>query len=180
MIRKNIIFLILICVFANIVFADQDYYSFSAISAKGWEREVIDSKEVITVDSSLETGYIDLDVPQDGNYQLYISLFHEWREYTPFIYFEVVDCKKKRYSGYLFSEPRWYFLPGEGRWEIRASSADPFWFLHKGKLKVKFWVGARNSCWDNKETGIEGKVAIDRFMLIPVNMHNKEQLSPEA
>ncbi len=170
--RIKIFFLIFICIciFSSVCYTENSYYSVAAIDALGgWRKDKIDDKDVILTDKADTKGYIELEVPEDGFYQLYVSLYHSWRKYCPFLYFEVIDSKGKFYSSYIFSEPRWYLERGRGRWEFRSPTACPFLYLAKGKLKIKFWPESKKSCWDQKEAPMEGEVAIDKFVLIRVD-----------
>ena len=80
-------------------------------------------------------------------------------------------------ADYVFSEQRLYLKPGGGRWEYRSPSASPFWYLHSGRAKVKFWADAKNDCWQGKDVAMEGKIFVEKFVLIPVDMKQMRQLS---
>ena len=107
-------------------------------SAGKWEKVMFGEKEVIATDKAEAKQTIEIDIPEDGCYQLYVRLYHEWRECCPFVYIKIVDSKYKSYSNCLFSETRWYMPQDQGRWEYRSPSAEPFWSLHKGRAKISF------------------------------------------
>ena len=134
-------------------------------------------KEVIATDKAEAKQTIEIDIPEDGCYQLYVRLYHEWRECCPFVYIKIVDSKYKSYSNCLFSETRWYMPQDQGRWEYRSPSAEPFWSLHKGRAKISFFVKAVNSCWENKTVSMEGRLFIDEFILVRVDTHNMIQVN---
>ena len=168
------------CVICLVLHAEQSFYSFPATDAKGsWQIGKIGDKNVILTEKANEKGYITIDVPKDGYYQLYISLYHSWRKYCPFLYIDVVDSKGKHYSNYTFSEPRWYLEAGKGRWEFRSPSAFPFWHLHEGKLKMEFWLVSKNSPWVLRRASVEGEVAIGKFVLIPIEKNKMIQMNPD-
>lgn len=150
--------------------------SFSTVDATGsWQKGQIGNKYVILTDMANSVEHIDIHVPEDGFYQLYISLHHNWKKYCPFLYIEAVDSKRKKYCGYIFSEPRWYMKSKAGRWEMRSPSAGPFWYLHKGRLKLKFWLESKSSPWERKDSPMEAQVAIHNFILLRINKSKMEQ-----
>ena len=131
-----------------------------------WEHEQLDKREVISTDQAKNAATVLIDVPNDGNYQLLVSLYHNWREYCPFLYFKAKDSQGFIFSDYIFSESRFYMPIGKGRWEYRSPSASPYWYLHKGRAKIKFWVESKNDCWEGRDMPMEAKVYIDKFLLI--------------
>ncbi|MFH2136960.1 MAG: hypothetical protein ABII88_00440 [Candidatus Omnitrophota bacterium] len=174
--RASIIALFLVLLAVSGTLAEPQSYSFAAIKANGaWDKAKIDDREAIITDKAKANAYIKIEVPQDGIYQLYIGLYHNWRKFCPYLYVEAVDSNRKKFSGYVYSEPRWYMEKGQGRWEFRSPSATPFWRLTKGEMKIKFWLVAMNSCWEHKEVEVEDLVAVDEFVLIPFNENTRIQ-----
>ncbi|MBU1044849.1 MAG: hypothetical protein KJ915_10690 [Candidatus Omnitrophica bacterium] len=180
---KRIFKIIIICGFVLVLFsgkalkAEQDSYNFPVENCSGnWDKQTIEGKKVISTNVSGKIAQIDLIVPEDGYYQLYISLYHCWQEFTPFVFFKAKDIKGKRFEANVFSEPRWYLDPGQGRWEYRCISGNPYWQLSKGILSVKFWIGSRLSCWeDDNQTSVESFIAIDCFILKKINQETMSQ-----
>ncbi|MBI4846214.1 MAG: hypothetical protein HY810_07065 [Candidatus Omnitrophica bacterium] len=166
-------------VFNNcIVYAQETNFRFPANVATGsWQVSEIEGKEVITTAESDAFEQINIMVPKEGNYQLYVSLYHRWIEFAPFLYARIVDSKGKVHHSYVFSEPRWYLEKGQGRWEYRCFSAEPYWHLPKGRLKIKFWVKAKRSSWKQDDVPMPADISIGDFVLVPVNEQTNEQLN---
>ncbi|MFH2145770.1 MAG: hypothetical protein ABII75_07065 [Candidatus Omnitrophota bacterium] len=173
MIKKlKIIFtgIIFIYLFPFLCYAEQEYYSFPAASAQGeWQISEVEDTKVLLTNKADVKGYLDMEVPREGCYQLYVNLYHEWKKSCPFLYIEALDSKGKYHSGYLFSEPRWYLKEDGGRWEMRSPSAIPYWRLPRGQLKIKFWIEAKSSCWEQKKTDMEEEVILKNFIIIPID-----------
>jgi hypothetical protein len=150
-----------------------------------WEKVDIDGQPAIAADEKHIEQHISIDIPENGDYKIYLNIFHSWQKYCPFIYFEVVDSKGKKFDGHVFSEHRWYLEKGRGRWEYRSLSPKPFLSLHKGKAKITVWLDARQECWVKKPVPIQGKLYIKELILLevgknPINHKNpghKEQES---
>ncbi|MBU4478025.1 MAG: hypothetical protein KKH34_02910 [Candidatus Omnitrophica bacterium] len=156
------------------VFAGQSYYVYSAQDTCGaWQKGKIGEKETIFTDRADVYEYMELEVPESGYYQVYLSLYHNWRKCCPFLYCKLIDSKGKSYLNYVFSEPRWYLEEGQGRWEYRCLSAEPYWYLHKGNVKIKFWVQAKKSCWEREDVLMPSSLAVGEFVLIPVDTEEK-------
>ncbi|MFH1061646.1 MAG: hypothetical protein V1747_02010 [Candidatus Omnitrophota bacterium] len=155
---------------ADLVYAAEQPLTFLIKNSTGdWEKVLLDDRQAIATDKSNAVQTLNIDIPEDGYYQLYISLYHQWRKYCPFIYIKLTDAQGKHYYNYVFSEQRWYLPHGQGRWEYRSPSAEPFWKLRKGKAKIRFWADSKNSCWEQKTMKMEGKIFIDKFILIEVD-----------
>ena len=180
MFKKKILVLIITIInitYAYLLYAEKLTYEFSTAQAKGdWESVVIDSKQAIMTDQADSVAKIEINIPEEGLYQLCVSLYHQWQKDCPFIYFQVVDARGKRYSGYIFSERRWYLVPGQGRWEERCLSQNSFWKLSKGTAKIKFWPKANNSCWEQKEIEMNRYIYIDKFILYKVDKEKMIQM----
>ncbi|MFH1460416.1 MAG: hypothetical protein ABIG64_08650 [Candidatus Omnitrophota bacterium] len=160
--------------FNRYLYAENLFYPFDARDITGkWQESVIEQDEVIKTASLKTKGKIQLNIPEDGFYQLCIELYHNWHKFCPFIYFNTRDSQGKTFSDFLFSEKRWYLPENSGRWEMRALSANPFWFLHKGELNIEFWLESKQSCWDKQDKEIEGEFYIKRFILVKVDMLEK-------
>ena len=168
--KIKIILIALALFFISKVYAEPVYYSFGVNKVQGeaWEKGIIDTRQVIKSDQIGEAGEVELLVPEDGYYQLYIHLYHEWEKYCPYLFFNAIDSKSHREQGYIYSEYRWYLSPGQGRWEFRAPSAAPLWYFHKGLIQLKFWLESKDTCWNQVDVPAEAFVAIDQFILIPV------------
>ncbi len=164
---------------AAAVFAGQPYYDYSVNKAWGeWQKGRAGEKETIFTDKADVYEYMELEVPHSGYYQVYLSLYHNWREYCPFLYCKLIDCKGKTYLNYVFSEPRWYLPAGQGRWEYRCLNAEPYWYLHKGKLKISLWAQAKKSCWEVEDVSMPSSLAIGGFVLIPVDTKKRTHIIP--
>jgi len=169
--------LLVLCSSLNIE-AQNATYHFDLNGAQGqWEHVQLDGRDVICTDTKNKTASLNIDIPEAGCYQLMVSLYHEWRKYCPFLYFKVTDSKGSSFSDYTFSEQRFYLEPGKGRWEYRCPSASPFWYLAKGEAKVKFWVEAKNDCWEGKDVPMEGKIFVEKLVLILVDIKAMTQPS---
>jgi len=176
---KNIVLIIIVAsCFSADVKAQEMMYSFDIKDAQGsWEHAKLDARDVISTIKAKNIATVYIYVPKSGNYQLMVSLYHRWRKYCPFLYFKVKDSRGRFFSDYIFSENRFYMPAGKGRWEYRSPSASPYWYLNEGLAKVKFWVEAKNNCWEGKDVPMEGKIFIDKFVLISVDMKGMVQLS---
>lgn len=158
--------------------AQEMLYSFDMKSAQGrWVHAQLDGRDVISTDKEKNKSTVYINIPQSGYYQFMVSIYHRWREFCPFLYFKIIDSKGNSFSDYTFSEARFYLKPGEGRWEYRSPSASPFWHLNEGRAKIKFWVDAKNDCWEGKDVPMEGEIFIEKFVLIPVDMKRMMQPS---
>ena len=180
--KIKIVILALIFVFIPKVYSEPLYYSWGVdtVEAENWKNDVIDGREVIKTDQIEKFAEVRIAVPETGDYQLYIHLYHQWQNHCPYLFFEAVDSYDQNYKSYIFSEHRWYLKPGQGRWEFRTPSATPFWHLNKGELKLKFWLEAKDNCWQQNDVEVESFVAIDKFILIPVNVkENKFSYHPK-
>ncbi len=139
-----------------------------ARNIQGWEHSFINGTAVAMGDSASEVGKVSLEVPADGAYQLFVRLYHDWRNNIPFVYFIGKSSMTGRiYGGSFFSETRWYLPPGIGRWEYRSFGPE-FWDLKKGPLEIEFWLESVTDCWTQKTGQIEGKLALAEFRLVPV------------
>ena len=141
------------------------------LNAQGeWVHGQLEGRDVISTDEEKNVATVYIDIPQSGHYQFMVSLYHRWVKYCPFLYFKVIDSKGSSFSDYTFSEARFYLNPGQGRWEYRSPSASPFWYLSQGRAKIKFWIEAKNDCWEQKTVSMEENIFIDKFILIEVDM----------
>jgi len=166
-----------ICFSVNAI-AEENIYSFDLEDTQGsWIRSQLDTRDVISTDKAENIATVYINVPQNGYYQFMVSLYHRWRESCPFLYFKIIDSKGTRFSDYTFSENRLYLKPGIGRWEYRCPSASPFWYLHAGEAKVKFWADAKNNCWEGRTVPMEGEIFVEKFVLITVDMEKMTQTS---
>lgn len=142
-----------------------------AVEAKGdWERGIVLKRAVLLTDKNSASAAIDFEVPVEGDYQLYAYVYHNWRKYTPFISFEARDSAGDTHSGYMFFEPIWYLdkeLPG--RWVMHSPNAMPFWHLPEGRLSLRFRATGRDSMWDQDDSGMEGIIALETLILVPVS-----------
>ena len=178
MFKKLVLIVICIISVSFAVQAQEMIYSFDMGDAQGrWMHTQLEGRDVISTDKQDNIATVFIDVPEAGHYQLMVSLYHRWRKYCPFLYFEITDSKGRRFSDYTFSESRGYLKPGVGRWEYRSPSASPFWYLALGKAKVKFWVEAKNDCWKGEDVPMEGKIFIEKLVLIPIDLESMTQLS---
>ncbi len=158
--------------------AQEKLYSFDMKDVQGsWMHAQLEGRNVISTDKEKNIATVYINIPKSGYYQFMVSLYHRWRKYRPFLYFKVIDSKGCIFSDYVFSEQRLYLKPGGGRWEYRSPSASPFWYLHAGRAKVKFWADAKNDCWEGKDVAMEGKIFVEKFVLIPVDMKQMRQPS---
>ena len=107
--------IIFIYLFPFLCYAGQEYYSFPAANFRGeWQISEVEDAKVLLTNKADVVGHLDAEVPKGGHYQLYINLYHKWRESCPFLYIEALDSKGVQHCGYLFSEPRWYLKENEG------------------------------------------------------------------
>lgn len=170
MFKKSILIIICIISVSFDAKAQEMPYSFDLKDAQGgWTHAQIEGRDVILTDKAQNIATVYIDIPRSGYYQFMVSLYHRWRKYCPFLYFKIIDSRGSSFLDYTFSETRLYLKPGQGRWEYRSPSASPFWYLHKGRAKIKFWAEAKNDCWEGKDTFMEAALFIEKIVLLPVN-----------
>ena len=122
----------------------------------------------------IETGKnycLNLDIPWEGNYQLYINIYNDWKKYTPHLAIDLSDSKENRYTTEIIPERIWYHLGRgqEGRWMIYSPSAVPFWHLDKGPCKLKLTLSAIKSCWKKKKVlHKKDNIYISEILFVPV------------
>jgi len=152
-----------------------------AFEAQGeWQKGIVLDRKVIFTNKNRAASKIMFEVPQEGDYQLYVYVYHNWRKYSPFIFFEAKDAKGAVHKGYMFLEHCWYLgSEDKGRWLIHSPSAEPFWHLSRGRLFLRFWVQGMSSMWSDREVEMEDIVAIENFFLAPVITKNGNPVSLE-
>jgi hypothetical protein len=143
-------------------------------SIGGWNKEVITGREVVSTDEPLIKSEIQVYIENPGKYQLFSYIHHNYREATPCVYVEVSNDKGILYSGSHRIEHIWYLDKVDpGRWFMVSLAQDPYWELPRGNLTIRFWADALKEVWNNKNTPMEGKIAIDKLLFIPVQESGK-------
>lgn len=150
----------------------------SALKSRGsWKKRLICNRKSIITNKKEARAYLEFDIQTDGYYQLYVSIYHNWKKYWPYLYVKAVDCKGYEYTGFLFSEPRWYLNYNIGRWSMHTVNTNPFWYLHKGKLILEYHAESMISNWRQDEAPMEDIIAIDKFFFIPITDKDRNKIS---
>jgi len=148
-------------------FCAESYLVKQAVEARGdWKKGVLLGREVLMTGQNNATAEITLDVPEDGDYYIYATVFQNWRKYTPFIYIEARDAQGNKHSDYTFFEHCWYLDKDEpGRWLTHSFNASP-WHLPKGRVSLIFSACGKKSVWGSQDIKMENILAVKEFILV--------------
>lgn len=166
---KLLISIFLLAIAVKLAFAE-NFPIAHAINSQGkWQKGEFTQREVIFTDKVKVKSEINIDIPRSGKYQLFAYVHHNWRNYAPCIYVEVLDSEEKIHRGGACVENCWYFKGKEaGRWfMVSLLEGDPYWVLPGGKLQIKFWMDGKRGIWDDTIISPEAEFAIEDFFLLP-------------
>ncbi|MBM3250108.1 MAG: hypothetical protein FJZ09_04590 [Candidatus Omnitrophica bacterium] len=152
----------------------------TAKEARGWEKGTLTARGAVFTGDASKTCEFKISVPQPGKYQLFVYVHHNWRNRKAFpeIFVEALDAKNKAHKGSHLIENIWYLNKGyPGRWFMVSVSENPYWVLPEGMLALKFWIGARDTPWEESRIPPEGEVAISEVFLMPVLDSGEEAFS---
>lgn len=140
-----------------------------------WKRVTVTGREAVSTNKTLARSEVKAYVAEDGKYQLFAYIHHNWRKAIPRVLVEVVNDNGLLFQGFHRIENIWYLdRDSPGRWFMACLTTEPYWNLPKGELTIRFWAESQEGVWDTAKAAMEGDIAIDKFFLIPAQGAGKE------
>ena len=145
--------------------AQRFYYDYRDTGGN-WQTSSVGNRIVLVADQSGQKGYVDIAIPENGYYAIYMYMMHRWNDSWPVIETRTIQNNQKVNKGYICTEPGYYSHRGSGRWLAKSiNSTDSF--FHKGKARIEFELQSRKRIRKKQKAAIEGKIYLWCFIVVP-------------
>ncbi len=146
--------------------AQRFYYDYRNIGGD-WRTSIISNRIVLVADQSGQKGYVDIVIPENGYYAVYMYMMHRWNDRWPVIETRTIQNNQRVNKGYLFTEPGSYSHQGRGRWLVKSIDDGAASFFHKGEARIEFELQSRERIRKKQKATIEGEVYLWCIIVVP-------------
>lgn len=171
--KKSIIsiftIILLSAVSPNSLLAQKIYYNYKDAGGD-WKNKEIAHRIALMADEDGQMGFIDINVPTKGYYQIYASFLHTWDRASPRVDIIIHQNGQTRLTGYYTGEPGELSHQNEGRWLFKSFNRGELIALDKGKARVEFRLSAIRHIRKNQNSAIEKEVYLGSLLVVPGNI----------